>query len=276
MNYPTTICFLFFLSATAAAIASPQEDLAALRTFYQQRFPTLSPDDYSMGSYALDPIAKQNWDSLQDFPPYEMDIDEGKVAFEAPFANGKSYANCFEQGGIGIAGHFPYWNAEQQQVVTLELAINQCRKKNQEKPLPYSTGKMASILAYLTYTSRGKLIDVQVPNEKKALAAYEKGKAFYGQRRGQLDMACKQCHIDYAGSKLRSETLSPMLGHATHWPSYRTQKQMLGTLHWRFISCSQQVRAEIFAPQSEEYRNLEYYLTYMSRGLKITGPDIRR
>lgn len=255
---------------------TPDEDLQQLRDLYQKRFPTLKHDDYSMGSYGLDPIAKQNWDSLQDFPPYEMEIDAGKIAFEKAFANGKHYADCFDNKGMGIVGHYPYWNEQQHQVVTLELALNQCREKNHEQPLPYSTGEIASLLAYLYFNSRGQTIQIQIPNHPQALAAYEEGKAYYFQRQGKLDIACAQCHIDYAGSKLRSETMSPMLGHLTHWPSYRTQKQMLGTLHWRFISCNQQIGAEALAAQSEEYRNLEFYLSYLNNGLKITGPEVRR
>jgi len=37
-----------------------------------------------------------------------------------------------------------------------------------------------------------------------------------------------------------------------------------------------QVRARPFEAQSEEFRNLEYFLTYMSNGLELNGPATRR
>ena len=59
-------------------------------------------------------------------------------------------------------------------VMTLELAINNCRKKNGEKPLSYyKGGPMADISAYMAYTSRGNKINLEIPNNQKALEAYE-------------------------------------------------------------------------------------------------------
>ncbi len=40
---------------------------------------------------------------------------------------------------------------------------------------------------------------ISVKTDGKAAPFLEKGKAFYFQRRGQLDMACATCHIDYPG-----------------------------------------------------------------------------
>ncbi|MDH5378316.1 MAG: sulfur oxidation c-type cytochrome SoxA, partial [Gammaproteobacteria bacterium] len=57
---------------------------------------------------------------------------------------------------------------------------------------------------------------------------------------------------------------------------YRAKWQELGTLHRRFGGCNKQVRAKPFKPQSEEYRNLEYFLTYMSNGLKSNAPGMRK
>jgi sulfur-oxidizing protein SoxA len=127
----------------------------------------------------------------------------------------------------------------------------------------------------MSYESRGQVIDVKIPNEK-AQAAYEKGKAFYYARRGQLNFACASCHVMNPGMQLRAEKLSPALGHATGWPVYRAEWGELGTLHRRFDGCSRQVRAAPFDAQGEEYRNLEYFLGAMSNGLPYNGPSARR
>jgi sulfur-oxidizing protein SoxA len=162
-------------------------------------------------------------------------------------------------------------------VVTLELAINDCRQANGEKPLNYGKGPIASLGAYMAHESRGQTIDVKVPQDDPgAMAAYQKGKQFWFARRGQLSFSCANCHAQNAGKLLRSDVLSPALGHATGWPVYRAKWGEMGTLHRRFSGCNKQVRAKPFAFQSEEYRDLEYFLTAMSNGLTFNGPSARK
>ena len=57
---------------------------------------------------------------------------------------------------------------------------------------------------------------------------------------------------------------------------YRGKWQRVGVLHRRFRGCNTQVRAEPFEMQSEIYRNLEYFLSYMSNGLELNGPASRK
>jgi len=70
--------------------------------------------------------------------------------------------------------------------------------------------------------------------------------------------------------------LSGMLGQATHWPVYRSKWGEIGTLHKRFMECNVQVRAKPYEPQSQIYRELEYFLSYMSNGMELNGPASRR
>ena len=128
----------------------------------------------------------------------------------------------------------------------------------------------------MSYESRGQTVDVRIPNDADAMAAYNEGKAFYFARRGQLNFSCAHCHFQSAGQHLRTDTLSPALGHATGWPVYRSKWGELGTLHRRFGGCNKQVRAKAFPPQSEEYRNLEYFLTHMANGMEFNGPSARK
>jgi sulfur-oxidizing protein SoxA len=157
------------------------------------------------------------------------------------------------------------------------MAINQCRSANDEDPLPYNKGELAAVSAYMAYTSRGNVINVQVPDDSSgAIAAYEAGKQFFYTRRGQLNFACKSCHVESAGLSLRADRLSTAFGQATHWPVYRAKWGEIGTLHRRFAECNIQVRARPFEAQSIEFRNLEYFLTVMSNGLQLNGPASRR
>jgi len=109
-----------------------------------------------------------------------------------------------------------------------------------------------------------------------ALAAYNRGKSIYWARRGQLNFNCGSCHVQSAGQHIRANVLSPALGQATGWPVYRSKWGDLGTFHRRFKGCMKQMRAKPYKPQSEEFRDLEYFLTYMSNGIEFNGPSARK
>lgn len=270
---------IFIILASAGCInitnATPEQDKETFQQFYMERFPDISKEDFGNGVYALDQDARDQWESMNDFPPYEDALDEGEELFNTAFKNGSNYANCFKNGGKNIRHLYPKFDVERNTVMTLELAINECRMKNGEAALPYKKGDIAKISAYIAYTSKGSLIDIQVPNDD-ALVAYQAGKQYFYSKRGQLNFSCANCHVQNVGRKARSETLSPALGHTTHFPVYRMAWQNLGTLHRRFASCNKQVRAQPLAAQSEDYRNLEYFLTYMSNGLPVNGPASRK
>lgn len=267
---------LALAAATAAVGASPEEDRALFQDYIAKRFPGVDLEEMANGSYAIDPIGRANWEAIEEFPPYEPLIDQGREIWETPFANGKSYSDCFPDGPA-VTGQYPRWDKAGRRVLTLALALNECREANGEKALPYKKGKLASLLAYMAYESRGQTTQVEIPgDDPEALKAYEKGRQFYFARRGQLNFSCANCHLQNAGMQLRSEILSPAVGHTTHWPVYRSKWGELGTLHRRFAGCNEQVGSKAFAPQSEEYRNLEYFLTYMSNGEPLNGPSSRK
>ena len=256
--------------------ADPEQDLEKFRSYFYNRFPNTPKDDFINGVYSIDPASREQWEAIEEFPPYELNLEKGKELFNTPFKNGKTYASCFPDGGIGIANRYPFFDTQSGQVVTLEWAINQCRKANGEAPLKWEKGPIADISAYMHYPSRGKLINVVIPDDPRALAAYEKGKAFFYAKRGQLNMSCADCHVFNAGNKIRADILSPALGQPSHFPTYRSKWGDLGTLQRRYVGCNTQVRAKPYEPQGEEYRDLEYFHTYMSNGLAINGPGSRK
>ena len=135
--------------------ADPEEDRQAMLGFYQKAFPDVEMQEFANGFYAFDEVAREQWIEMEDVPPYEIAIEEGEEYFQTPFANGKGYADCFENGGMGVRQNYPQYDTETGEVVTLELAINLCRDANEEGPLPYLDGELAAISAYMAYTSRG-------------------------------------------------------------------------------------------------------------------------
>jgi L-cysteine S-thiosulfotransferase len=272
----TTITLVMVAGISLVAQASPEDDRLAFKKFYAKRFPNVATEDYVNGVYSIDKAGRENWEAIEEFPPYEPFIENGREMWEKPFANGKGYKGCFPDGP-GIAHKYPSWDKKQGMVMTLALAINQCRKANGEKPLKYKKGSINGILSYMAFESRGQITSVVVPDDDpRALEAFEKGKKFYYTRRGQLNFSCASCHLQNSGMNLRAEILGPALGHTTHWPTYRSKWGTVGTLHRRFTGCNKQVRAKPFKAQGEQYRNLEYFLTYISNGLPLNGPGARK
>lgn len=278
MNKVVTITTVIALLAGAplATLATPEEDLKSFREYYAKRFPDTPFDDYVNGVYSIDSASRDQWEAIEDFPPYELNVEKGEELFNTPFANGKTYADCFENDGVSIRQNYPYFDTDTGKVVTLEMAINQCRKDNGEKPLKAKKGAIADVSAYMAYTSRGEIFNITIPDDERAMDAYERGKKHFYTKRGQLNMACADCHMYYAGNRVRADILSPALGQPTHFPVYRSKWGGLGTLHRRYGGCNEQVRAKSFKAQSEEYAALEYFHTYMSNGLEVNGPGARK
>lgn len=270
----TVICSILISYSTSFAdnkLPEPAKDLELIQNYFKQRFPDVPFNEFSNGVYALDAVARENWEALEEFPPYEMHIDSGESLWEKDLA---AYEQCFPSGAA-IKHLYPLWSNELNTVITMPYAINLCRKQHELKEYDYLGSEMNSLVAYIANESRGNKIDIKVPNEN-ALKAYQAGKKFYFTRRGQLNFACFHCHFDNAGKKLRTESLGPALGQTTGWPTYRNKWGALGPLHKRYIGCNKQVRAAPLAAQSETYRSLEYFHTYMNNGLPINGPSVRR
>jgi sulfur-oxidizing protein SoxA len=136
---------------------------------------------------------------------------------------------------------------------------------------------MLSMLAYLAFLSRGEPVSVVIPRQHKgALSAYQQGRQFYYQRRGRLNFACATCHVQNAGKRIRSELLSPLFGQISGWPTYRLKWGEIGSLHRRFSECLEQIKAQPLTEQSKDYRNLEYFMSFISNGIPISGPSTRK
>jgi sulfur-oxidizing protein SoxA len=262
-------------TSRAADNPNPPADLKAFQKYFTDKFPKVKLEDFVNGPYSMDEGLYKQWKEKEEFPPYEFALDAGKELFNKPFKNGKSFADCFPNKGIGIRQNYPYFDEKQGKVVTLELAVNQCLESNGEKPFSYTKDDMASVTAYMAYTSRGKPFDIKIPNDPRALAAYENGKRYFYTRRGQLNFSCATCHVQSPGNRIRAEVLAPALGILNAMPIYRSEWGGMGTISRRFTSCNSQVRAVPLKPQDEEYRDLEYYLSYVSNGLPISGPGAR-
>jgi sulfur-oxidizing protein SoxA len=269
---------MFALAAppvSAADSVNPKADFKAFRDYFTKHFPKVPLNDFVNGPYSMDADLRKQWEEIDAFPPYQFALDKGKQMFETPFKNGKTYGDCFPNKGIGIRQSYPYFDAKAGEVVTLDVALNQCRQANGEAPLDYTKDDMAALTAYMAFTSRGKPFDIKIPNDPRALAAYRKGEEYFYTRRGQLNFSCASCHVQSAGDHIRTEVLAPALGLVAALPIYRSEWGGMGTTSRRLITCNSQVRAVPLKAEDELYRDVEYYLSYMSNGLPISGPGAR-
>jgi L-cysteine S-thiosulfotransferase len=249
-------------ASSAADTIDPVADAKAFQNYFIQKFPKLKPEDFVNGPYSMNEDMHRQWEEKEQFPPYDFSLDLGKELFAKPFKSGKSYADCFADGGIGVRQNYPYFDEKEGKVVTLELALNRCREANGEAPISYVKDDMAALTAYMAFTSRG-------------LEAYQNGKRYFYTRRGQLNFSCASCHVQNPGERIRAEILAPALGILNAMPIYRSEWGGMGTISRRFTTCNSQIRGVPLDPQSDEYRDLEYYLSYVSNGLPISGPGAR-
>lgn len=214
---------------------------------------------------------------LDDFEnPGMLYVEEGEALFNKTAGKAdKSCASC--HGNVAVSmkeagARYPVYYPPLKRLINLEQRINLCRSEFQKaERLDYESRELLALTAYVRHQSKGVPVRVKVDGAAKPF--FEKGKAFYYQRRGQLDMACSHCHEGNYGKMIRSNQLSQ--GQANGYPTYRLKWQGLGSLHRRFRGCNKQVRAKPYAFGSENYVNLELYLNWRGGGLEVETPAVR-
>jgi sulfur-oxidizing protein SoxA len=260
---------------TVSAHASPEKDRQELIKHYTDKYPDIKVEDYVYGALAFDADSKAQYDAIMEFPPYDSEIDMGRKMWETPFKNGKTYANCLPNGGKHIAGNYPLFDEAKGKVVTLHDAINDCRTANGEDAFKVDDMKTMGLLtAYMRTLSDGMMMNIKVETPK-AMAAYEDGKKTFFSRKGQLNFACASCHVQNAGLRLRSELISPAVGHAVHWPVFRGGDNLF-TLQRRYQGCFSQVRAVPPPQGGTTMNNLEYFHSALSNGLPLKASVFRK
>ena len=239
-------------------------------------------DEFSKGNYAFSKNGRLSYDEIKEFPPTEEFVEKGEELFNKPFANGKSFKDCFPQ--TDVVGDYPFYDEKRSQVISLTQTVNECLTSNGEKKWNESKGKMAHLQAFLAQETQDaeKRIDVKIES-KAAAEAYERGKEYYFSQRGYLNLSCATCHIQGAGQRVRNESLSQSLGQTSHFPVYRLKwaagkadNDGLGTLERRMSGCIKDQGQVPPKNSSETMKELLYFMAYISNGLPVDGPDIRK
>lgn len=204
-------------------------------------------------------------------------IDQGQALWtKVDGAKGKSCASCHqdaETGMQGVAARYPMYDARLGRMMDLETRINQERiDRMGAAPWDWETPELLAMTAYLSLQSRG--LPMQVAIDGPAAPHFAAGRAFYLQKRGQLNLACADCHDARAGLRLRGDVISQ--GQVNAFPIYRLLWDALGSRQRMFAWCNTSVRAEPYAEGSPEYLDLELYVAWRGRGLAMEAPGVRR
>lgn len=188
----------------------------------------------------------------------------------------KSCASCHRSAAEsmrGKAAEYPKFDARAGRVVTLEDRINLCRYEKLGAPAwAYESDELLGMTAYLRLQSRGLPMSVKVDGEARPL--FEKGKALYEGRMGQLGMSCASCHNSHYGQTYRNRTLSQ--GHINGFPTFRRDPPRFSSAHAQLSTCYRLMRAEPHPSGAEDYVALELYLGWRGNGLPIEAPSVRR
>jgi sulfur-oxidizing protein SoxA len=188
---------------------------------------------------------------------------------------GKSCADCHGDAHAsmrGVAARYPAVATGGALPVNLEQRINICRAEGQKAtPFRFESKELLALAAYIGLQSRGIAIDVNVDEHVQSFL--QVGRAMFTQRQGQLNLSCALCHNDNWGQKLAGAPITQ--AQPTGYPLYRLEWQTLGSLQRRLRNCLSGMRAETYPLGAQEYVELELFLMWRARGMKMETPAVR-
>jgi sulfur-oxidizing protein SoxA len=214
----------------------------------------------------------------EDANPATLWLERGTAIWhEAPNdGSGPTCQSCHgdvEASMHGVAAHYPQIDRASGSLLDLEARINDCRVRRQHAPaFRYESESLLAIVAYVARASRG--VPIQVSIDGAARAHFDSGRSFYYSRRGQMNLACNNCHEQNWGRRLLGETISQ--GHPTGYPIYRLEWQSMGSEQHRLRACLFGVRAELLPYGNDQLVDLELFLAWRAQGLPIETPAVRR
>jgi sulfur-oxidizing protein SoxA len=172
----------------------------------------------------------------------------------------------------GAAARYPAFDPVRGRPLNLEQRINACRvEKQKAPPLAYESKELLALSAYVARQSRGLPIEPAVDARTKPFL--QSGREAFHRRQGQLNLACAVCHDDNWGKHLAGSVIPQ--AHPTGYPLYRLEWQSLGSLERRLRNCLFGIRAQVPEFGSDELVDLELYLMWRARGMKIEAPAVR-
>lgn len=194
----------------------------------------------------------------------------------SPARGSKSCRDCHANAQStmkGVATRYPLVDPGSARLISIEGRINVCRVRHQDvEPLVLESEELLALSTYITHQSRGMPVHVTLNAQNQAF--FERGKARYFRRIGQMNLACTHCHDQHRGRALLAQPISQ--GHGNAYPTYRLEWQGVGSLERRLRACFFGVRAEMPRYGDQALLELQLYLAWRATGLGVETPGVRR
>jgi sulfur-oxidizing protein SoxA len=208
--------------------------------------------------------------------PGMIAVEAGEALFYTSGTNGKSCESCHGPDGEPLdtkqIARYPVYSDRLKRPVTLRGQILTCHNERMGgTQLDYASKGALQLETFVRRLALGETVNVDISGPMEP--HYEAGKKLYRTRWGQVDIACHQCHDYHAGGTFRGQILSQ--GQSNGFPVYRYTEGQIAGLQERITECLVNLRAEPYPIGSQEYINLEAYMSARSNGLKIETPGIR-
>jgi len=187
----------------------------------------------------------------------------------------KSCADCHGDAASsmkGVAARYPAFNEALGRPVNLDQQINICRTDRQKAPpLAFESKELLALSAHVTRQSHD--LPIAPPNDERIKPFVEAGRATFFRRQGQLNFSCSQCHDDNWSGRLAGAPITQ--AHPVGYPIYRLEWQNLGSLQRRLRNCMTGMRTEPYDFGSSDIVDLELYLKWRARDMKVEAPAVR-
>jgi sulfur-oxidizing protein SoxA len=188
---------------------------------------------------------------------------------------GKSCADCHGDAPAsmkGVAARYPAFDAARGRPINLTQRVNICRTEQQQAtPFAFESKDLLALTAYVGKQSRG--LPIEIAEDERSKPFLQAGRDMFNLRQGQINLSCANCHDDNWSQKLAGAPITQ--GHPNGYPLYRLEWQSLGSLQRRLRNCLTGMRAEAPALGAAEYVDLELFLMWRARGMKVETPAVR-
>lgn len=208
--------------------------------------------------------------------PAMLWVKQGHDLWQSPpTASARSCVSCHSEASQsmrGVAARYPAFDSVSQRPVNLAQRINLCRVNQQQaEPWRPESPELLAMESFVALQSRG--MPITPPTDNRLQTFTERGQQRYGQRMGQLNLSCAQCHDARSGLRLGGNLIPQ--AHPTSYPVYRLEWQSVGSLQRRLRNCMSGVRAQAYPFGAQELVELELYLASQARGMSLESPGVR-
>jgi sulfur-oxidizing protein SoxA len=235
----------------------------------------ISADQRRSGYSFMAPDTRAIQDDDTANPAMLFSLDGEKLWNRKVGTSDKACADCHGEAADsmkGVAARYPAFDRQLNRPVNLEQRVNLCRANHQQaSPLPYESHDLLALTAFVAKQSRE--VAISTGDDPQLAPFLAKGRELFMQRQGQLNLSCANCHDDNWDKKLAGSAITQ--GHPTGYPIYRLEWQSLGSLQRRLRNCMIGMRAETYAYGAPEYVDMELYLMWRARGMKMETPAVR-